>query len=205
MFFCFSTCCARHTARPPPRAARGTGLLDAGVESLRISQRSCRRAPDTAHVVRPCLERLSCGNQRTNIVHVAKLKLVPCAASDAIALSARLRPPRLLGVHPAGAWSPPVAASWNSPEHFFVRSSAVLQSSLLWRLVASRHPRLNHAFSDRPACVSGGAMCSLHACECPAANTPAPRPRAPLTTLRREALCKVFLQVINLRAFMFET
>ena len=40
LFFCLSTCCAWHTARPeltrpPPRAARGTGLLDAGVERLR--------------------------------------------------------------------------------------------------------------------------------------------------------------------------
>ena len=36
---------------------------------------------------------------------------------------------------------------------------------------------------------------SVHACACPAAGTPAPRPRAPLTTLCREALWKVLLCV----------
>ena len=49
--------CSSSASRPPSRAARGPG-----------------------HVVRPCLDRLSCGTQRANIVHVATLKLVSCAA-----------------------------------------------------------------------------------------------------------------------------
>ena len=64
----------------PPRAARGTG------PTLKVSASvTSHRAPDAARVVRPCLEKLSCGNQRANIVHVAKLKFLAlrsCVVSD---------------------------------------------------------------------------------------------------------------------------
>ena len=40
----------------------------------------------------------------------------------AAALSARLRPSRLLGVHPAEAWSQPVVACWDSRESLRPRS-----------------------------------------------------------------------------------
>ena len=73
----------------------------------------------------------------------------------------------------------------DSPGRFFVRSPSFLQLALLWPVLGQS------ARSNQSRCVSGGATCSLHACTCLAAGTPAPRARAQLTLPRREALCEV--------------
>ena len=113
------------------------------------------------------------------------------AARPHIPSCRKLSPPRFLGVHPAEAWGQTVVAGWDFPENLRPRSldlAAVAALAGAWWSVDTPNS-VTLFMTDR----SAGAMCSLHACAFAAAGTAARRPRATLTTPRREALCKVFL------------
>ena len=106
--------------------------------------------------MRPCLEGLSRGSQRASTRRHAQSGSLRCdRVVMNVTLSARLRQPRLLDVHPAEAWSQPVVARWDCPQSlrlqiFVLAAVAALRGA--WWSVGTLNP-VKRVLIDGSVCL----------------------------------------------------